>query len=169
MVVHSASLCLHTRLSLGTGDDLHKRMRFHASSRSPSPLVCITIILTLDDVTWTTSPIPTCPLQHWAPPDVDTAHRLHYARLTLALTLDDVTGVASVIPSPQFQHYACADISIALAVTWHDRTPLHHGSTRQHASVADHRPAPVFATPTQVQQILTCKCFSTSPMTTTTS
>ena len=120
LVVHSASLCLHTRLSLGTGDDLHKRMRFHASSRSPSRLVRITIVLTLDDVTWTTSLIPTCPLQHWAPPDVDTAHRLHYARLTLVLTLDDVTGVTSVTPSRPFQHYACADISIAtmLAVTW---------------------------------------------------
>ena len=40
------------------------------------------------------------------------------------------------------------------AAAWHNCVPLHHGSIQQLASVADHRPAPVFVTPPRHNRFL---------------
>ena len=102
---------------LSPGADLHVHMRLHGIRRSPSRLVCIVIISSLDDVTWVTSFTPMCPLLHWVHSNVVTARvlcRLHrhlvrapHLQLTRILTLDDATCITSRVS--KCAHYAIHD------------------------------------------------------------
>ena len=132
LTVQDPPACVH----LSPGADLHVHMRLHVMRRSPSRLVCIVIIDTLDDATWATSRTPTCPLLPWVHFNVLTAcvlcrkccHvvRALHTQLTLVPTLDEVTSITSY--ASKCSHYAIQDSVISAqrfamhrASPWYDR------------------------------------------------
>ena len=150
LTVQDPPACVHLSLDA----ELHVHMRLHVMWRSPSRLVCIVIIVTLDDATWATSRTPTCPLLPWLHFNVLTARvlcrkcchvvRALHTQLTLVPTLDEVTSITSY--ASKCSHYAIQDSvtphsdlpcialrpgTIACAISFQRVTAIDSASTRR--------------------------------------
>ena len=147
LTVQDPPACVH----LSPGADLHVHMRLHVMRRSPSRLVCIVIIVTLDDATWVTSRTPTCPLLPWVHFNVLTARvlcrkcchvvRALHTQLTLVPTLDEVTSITSY--ASKCSHYAIQNSVISAqrfamhrVATWSVRLRNHYRVTLQSHSAS---------------------------------